>query len=49
MNVSSQIYIPADLNPGEESPLAIEWKDGMDGHCGDEKNFCLCRDTNSGR
>ena len=28
--VSGQIYIPADLIPGEESPLPIEWKDGMD-------------------
>jgi len=30
MNVNGQIYIPADLTPGEESPLPIEWKDGMD-------------------
>jgi hypothetical protein len=30
MNVSGQIYIPADLTPGEEPPLPIEWKDGMD-------------------
>jgi len=30
MNVSGQIYIPADLPSGEESPLPIEWKDGMD-------------------
>jgi len=30
MNVSSQLYIPADLTPGEGSPLPIEWKDGMD-------------------
>ena len=44
MNVNGQVYIPADLKPGEESPLLTEWKDGMDGHCGDEKNFCLSRE-----
>jgi len=30
MNVSGQIYIPTDLTLGEESPLLIEWKAGMD-------------------
>jgi len=30
MNMSGQIYIPADLTSGEESPLPIEWKDGTD-------------------
>ena len=30
MEVSSEIYILADLPPGEELPLPIEWKDGMD-------------------